>query len=49
VASAAVARGLQERAFALIYIDAHDDLDSPNVHENGYFDAMGLSMLRGES
>ncbi|KAL4927350.1 arginase family protein [Aspergillus undulatus] len=32
-----------------IYFDAHDDLDSPDVNENGYFDAMGLSMLRGES
>ncbi|OQE14470.1 hypothetical protein PENSTE_c035G06818 [Penicillium steckii] len=34
---------------AFVYFDAHDDLDSPNVNENGYFDAMGLSMLRGES
>lgn len=34
---------------AFIYFDAHDDLDSPDVQENGYFDAMGLSMLRGES
>ncbi|ODM23713.1 hypothetical protein SI65_01302 [Aspergillus cristatus] len=32
-----------------IYFDSHDDLDSPDVNENGYFDAMGLSMLRGES
>jgi len=32
-----------------IYFDSHDDLDSPDVQENGYFDAMGLSMLRGES
>ena len=34
---------------AFVYFDAHDDLDSPDVNENGYFDAMGLSMLRGES
>ncbi|KAB8238592.1 arginase family protein [Aspergillus alliaceus] len=34
---------------AFIYFDAYDDLDSPDVNENGYLDAMGLSMLRGES
>lgn len=49
MASAAVACGLQERDLGFIYFDAHDDLDSPDVNENGYFDAMGLSMLRGES
>lgn len=51
MASAAVACGLpiQDQELAFIYFDAHDDLDSPDVNENGYFDAMGLSMLRGES
>lgn len=49
MASAAVACGLQTRDLAFVYFDAHDDLDSPDVNENGYFDAMGLSMLRGES
>ncbi|KAL2810026.1 arginase [Aspergillus granulosus] len=49
MASAAVACGLQVKDLAFIYFDAHDDLDSPDVNENGYFDAMGLSMLRGES
>lgn len=49
MASAAVACGLQIKDLAFIYFDAHDDLDSPDVNENGYFDAMGLSMLRGES
>ncbi|KAI9043195.1 arginase family protein [Aspergillus affinis] len=49
MASAAVACGLQIRDLGFIYFDAHDDLDSPDVNENGYFDAMGLSMLRGES
>ncbi|KAJ5293711.1 arginase [Penicillium antarcticum] len=48
-ASAAVACGLRIKDLAFIYFDAHDDLDSPDVNENGYFDAMGLSMLRGES
>lgn len=32
-----------------IYFDSHDDVDSLDVQGNGYFDAMGLSMLRGES
>lgn len=49
MASAAVACGLGIKDLAFIYFDAHDDLDSPEVNENGYFDAMGLSMLRGES
>ncbi|KAL4745963.1 hypothetical protein BDW72DRAFT_42990 [Aspergillus terricola var. indicus] len=49
MASAAVACGLQIQDLAFIYFDAHDDLDSPDVNENGYLDAMGLSMLRGES
>lgn len=49
MASAAAACGLKIKDLAFVYFDAHDDLDSPDVNENGYFDAMGLSMLRGES
>lgn len=49
MASTAAACGLKIRDLGFIYFDAHDDLDSPDVNENGYFDAMGLSMLRGES
>ena len=49
MSSVAAACGLNINDLAFIYFDAHDDLDSPDVHENGYFDAMGLSMLRGES
>ncbi|KAJ5729565.1 arginase [Penicillium malachiteum] len=49
MASAAVACGLGIDDLKFIYFDGHDDLDSPDVNENGYFDAMGLSMLRGES
>ncbi|KAK2753467.1 hypothetical protein FQN54_007857 [Arachnomyces sp. PD_36] len=49
MASAAVACGLSIEDLGFVYFDAHDDLDSPDVNENGYFDAMGLSMLRGES
>ncbi|OBT65808.1 hypothetical protein VE03_03330 [Pseudogymnoascus sp. 23342-1-I1] len=49
MSSAAVVAGLGIRDLGFVYFDAHDDLDSPDVNENGYFDAMGLSMLRGES
>ncbi|KAL4910291.1 hypothetical protein BDW74DRAFT_173747 [Aspergillus multicolor] len=42
-------KDLEDEGLGFIYFDAHDDLDSPDVHENGYLDAMGLSMLRGES
>lgn len=52
MSSAAVACGLEDqdkKDLSFVYFDAHDDLDSPDVNENGYFDAMGLSMLRGES
>lgn len=49
MSSAAVAAGLGIRDLGFVYFDAHDDMDSPSVNENGYFDAMGLSMLRGES
>lgn len=43
-------KGDSERGkLGFIYFDSHDDLDTPDVNENGYFDAMGLSMLRGES
>ncbi|PYI11001.1 arginase [Aspergillus sclerotiicarbonarius CBS 121057] len=49
MASAGVACGLNVDDLKFIYFDAHDDLDSPDVNENGYLDAMGLSMLRGES
>lgn len=41
--------GREKQQLGFIYFDSHDDLDSPDVNENGYFDAMGLSMLRGES
>ncbi|OQE14158.1 hypothetical protein PENFLA_c040G10597 [Penicillium flavigenum] len=49
MASVGAACGLNIKDLGFIYFDAHDDLDSPDVNETGYFDAMGLSMLRGES
>ncbi|SMN22911.1 similar to Aspergillus niger An14g01190 arginase [Maudiozyma saulgeensis] len=49
MATTGVACGLREENLGFIYFDAHDDLDSPDVNTNGYLDAMGLSMLRGES
>ncbi|CZT16864.1 related to arginase/agmatinase/formimionoglutamate hydrolase, arginase family [Ramularia collo-cygni] len=32
-----------------VYFDAHDDLESPSTNTNGYFDAMGMNILKGES
>lgn len=52
MATAAVACGLAQSSQvepSFLYFDAHDDLDSPDVNWNGYLDAMGLSMLCGES
>ncbi|WAO96101.1 hypothetical protein NCS54_01376300 [Fusarium falciforme] len=33
----------------VLWLDAHDDLDTPSTHENGYLDAMAASMLTGTS
>ena len=51
MASAGVACGLKLDLENLgwIYFDAHDDMDTPSTNTNGYLDAMGLSMLGGES
>ncbi|GKU08250.1 arginase family protein [Fusarium langsethiae] len=32
-----------------LWLDAHDDLDDPSIHENGYLDAMAASMMTGGS
>ncbi|KAL1862632.1 hypothetical protein Daus18300_008430 [Diaporthe australafricana] len=47
----AIAAGLGHTAPepAFIWIDAHDDFDTPSTNMNGYLDAMGVSMLHGES
>jgi arginase len=34
---------------AALWLDAHDDLDTPSTHENGYLDAMAASMMTGTS
>ncbi|THW61052.1 putative arginase [Aureobasidium pullulans] len=39
--------GLEDLSF--VYSDTHDDLETPSTNTNGYFDAMGMSMLKGES
>ena len=49
MASVGVACGLGIRDLGFIYFDAHDDMDTPSTNTNGYFDAMGLSMLAGKS
>ncbi|GKT56042.1 arginase [Colletotrichum tofieldiae] len=50
-ASAAVAAGLNKSVpdLNMLWIDAHDDLDTPSTNENGYLDAMALSMAAGRS
>lgn len=49
MASVGVACGLGIEDLGYIYFDAHDDMDTPSTNTNGYFDAMGLSMLAGKS
>lgn len=50
-ASAATAAGLgvsaPESDLSVLWLDAHDDLDTPSTHENGYLDAMAASMMTG--
>ncbi|KAF5132730.1 Arginase [Metarhizium anisopliae] len=50
-ASTAVVAGLNKfvPSLAALWLDAHDDLDTPSTHENGYLDAMAASMLTGTS
>ncbi|KAF3018831.1 hypothetical protein E8E14_005346 [Neopestalotiopsis sp. 37M] len=49
MATVGVACGLNLKDPGFIYFDAHDDMDTPSTNTNGYFDAMGLSMLAGKS
>lgn len=49
MATVGVACGLGIKDPGFIYFDAHDDMDTPSTNTNGYFDAMGLSMLAGKS
>ncbi|KAK2776389.1 hypothetical protein CKAH01_12443 [Colletotrichum kahawae] len=50
-ASAAVAAGLHSSVpdLNVLWIDAHDDLDTPDTNVNGYLDAMAASMMCGRS
>ncbi|PQE15115.1 arginase protein [Rutstroemia sp. NJR-2017a BVV2] len=48
MSSTGVACGLPEERLAVIYFDAHDDFDTPETKTSGYFDAMGVAMMRGE-
>ncbi|THW44887.1 putative arginase, partial [Aureobasidium pullulans] len=49
MATVGVAAGLGLEDLSFVYFDAHDDLETPSTNTNGYFDAMGMSMLKGES
>ncbi|KAI9148114.1 arginase [Paramyrothecium foliicola] len=50
-ASAATVAGLNATVpnLGVLWLDAHDDLDTPSTHENGYLDAMAASMMTGSS
>ena len=47
--SVGVACALGPKDIDYLYFDAHDDLHTPNTNVHGYFDAMGLPVLAGES
>ncbi|TIA36199.1 putative arginase [Aureobasidium pullulans] len=49
MATVGIAAGLGLEDLSFVYFDAHDDLETPSTNTNGYFDAMGMSMLKGES
>lgn len=49
MATVGVAAGLGLEDLSFVYFDTHDDLETPSTNTNGYFDAMGMSMLKGES
>lgn len=49
MASIGVADGIGPERLKYIYFDAHDDLYTPSTTIHGYFDALGLPILSGES
>ncbi|OAA79861.1 arginase [Akanthomyces lecanii RCEF 1005] len=50
-ASVAAAAGLSSSHpdLGVIWLDAHDDLETPSTHENGYLDGMAASIMTGSS
>lgn len=49
MATVGVICGLGVRDLGVVYFDAHDDMDTPSTNDNGYLDAMGLTMLAEQS
>lgn len=49
IATAGVACSLSIKDPGFNYFDTHDDMDTPSMNQNGYMDAMGLSILVGRS
>jgi len=47
--SVGVSSGLESSDHGIIWLDAHEDYHTPETLQSGYFDAMGVSMLVGES
>ncbi|KAF9636650.1 putative arginase protein [Lasiodiplodia theobromae] len=51
-ASTAVAAGIRAADggdLGFVWLDAHDDFDTPETNVNGYLDAMAVSMMAGKS
>jgi arginase len=49
-ATVGIAAGLRDITnLGAVYFDAHDDMDTPDTHINGYFDAMGVAMIAGQT
>jgi arginase len=49
MATVGVAAGLDIKNPGFVYFDTYDDVETPSTNTNGYRDAMGLSMLTGNS
>ncbi len=45
--SVGVAAGVRDPEAGLVWFDAHPDFDTPNEHQSGYFDSMGVATLTG--
>lgn len=48
-ATVGISAGLGTENLGCVWFDAHADYDTPETNMSGYFDAMGVSMLAGES
>jgi len=49
MSTVSAACGLPDKDLGVIYIDAHDDIQTPSTNVNGLFDATSFGMLFGEA